>query len=238
MKPTRGVGDLHFKLSNICRYTVELTALEHRRVLKQRWWTLSLLGVRYTSEISYQQEVVTTVLVSPVPPARGNEIYRMLKKRVTGSLKWIKSPGQHKSRNQRLLRYGWCSCDLYSKCSMWIPYISTQLSALRRTEVSTLSKIPGFTRLSRQAFFTRCCNTSKSLIGAEVTEVFRCLYGKKSRVLRSGDRAGQLTVHWKCGENKVMLHHAWTTCVVFDEEAHVPRVLVNHSTKTMVHCTC
>jgi hypothetical protein len=28
-----------------------------------------------------------------------------------------------------------------------------------------------------------------------------------------------------------MLHDAWTTCVVVDEEAHTPRELVNHSTK-------
>jgi hypothetical protein len=33
-------------------------------------------------------------------------------------------------------------CDLYSRCSMWSPCISTQLSALRLTEVRTLSKIP------------------------------------------------------------------------------------------------
>jgi hypothetical protein len=66
-------------------------------------------------------------------------------------------------------------------------------SALRRIEVSTVSKIPGFTRISLQEFFTRCCNTSKPLIGAEYTEVFRCLHSQKLRGLRSGDRAGQLT---------------------------------------------
>jgi hypothetical protein len=69
---------------------------------------------------------------------------------------------------------------------------------------------------------------------------------KKSRGLRSGGRAGQLTglrvlstvnrksgsdAVWQCGENEVVLHHAWTTCVVVDEEAHVPGVLVNRSPK-------
>jgi hypothetical protein len=76
---------------------------------------------------------------------------------------------------------------------VWFPRISTQLSALRRTEVRTLSKIPGFTRISWQPFSTRCCHTSKSLIGAEYTKVFRCPRSQKSRGLRSGDRAGQLT---------------------------------------------
>jgi hypothetical protein len=36
---------------------------------------------------------------------------------------------------------------------------------------------------------------------------------------------------WQCGEN-VVPHHTWTTCVVVDEEAHVPRVLVNHPQKS------
>jgi hypothetical protein len=93
------------------------------------------------------------------------------------------------SRNRSLLRYGRCSCDLYSRYSVWFPCISTQLSALPRTEVYTLLKIPGFTRISWQAFSTRCCYTSKSSIGVEYTKVFRCPH----RGLRSGDRAGQLT---------------------------------------------
>jgi hypothetical protein len=97
------------------------------------------------------------------------------------------------SRNQRLLRYGWCLCDLFSRCSVWFPCISTQLSAFCHTEGPTVSKIPGFTRISWQAFSTRCCNTSKSLIGAEYTKVFRCPHSQESRGLRSRDRAGQLT---------------------------------------------
>jgi hypothetical protein len=40
--------------------------------------------------------------------------------------------------------------------------------------VGTLSKIPGFTRISRHAVSISSCNTSKSLIGAECTKAFRC----------------------------------------------------------------
>jgi hypothetical protein len=105
-----------------------------------------------------------------------------------------KCPSQHMSRNRCLLRYGRCTrtCDLYTRRSMWFPCISTQLSALRRTEVRTLLKIPGFTPISWQTFSTRCCITSKSLIGAEYTEELWCPHSQKSRGLRSGDRAGQL----------------------------------------------
>jgi hypothetical protein len=71
--------------------------------------------------------------------------------------------------------------------------MSTQLAALRRTEVRTLSKTPGFTRTSWQEFYTRCCNTSESLIHAEYTKAFRCPHGQNSRGLRLGDHAGQLT---------------------------------------------
>jgi hypothetical protein len=96
-------------------------------------------------------------------------------------------------RNQCLLRYGPCPCDLYSKCSVWFPCSSTQLAALRHTEVRSLSKIPGFTQISWQTFSTRCCNTSKSLIGAENTKAFTYPHSQKSIRSRSGDHAGQLT---------------------------------------------
>jgi hypothetical protein len=148
------------------------------------------------------------------------------------------------SRNQRLVRYGRCSCDLYSACSVWFPFISTQLSALRRTEVRTLSKISGFNRIPWHAFSVPCCSTSKSMIGAEYTKIFTCPHSQSSGGLRSGDRAGQLT--WllrpvQCSPkvwfrfcltmrtNEVVPHHAWTTCGVVDEEIHVPSVLANHS---------
>jgi hypothetical protein len=39
---------------------------------------------------------------------------------------------------------------------------------------------------------------------------------------------------WQCGENEVIPRHAWTTCYVFDEEAHVPWILVYHSRRYTV----
>jgi hypothetical protein len=63
-----------------------------------------------------------------------------------------KSPSQRMSRNNCLLRYERCSSDLYSRCSMWFPCISTQLPALRRTEERILLTIPGFTWIPWQAF--------------------------------------------------------------------------------------
>jgi hypothetical protein len=118
------------------------------------------------------------------------------------------SPSQLISRKQYLLRYGRCSCDPYSRCSVWFPCISTQLAALRRAEMRTLSKIPGCTRISRQAFSTRCCNTSNSLSSAEYTEVFTRPHSQNSRGSRSEDRAGLglrvlSTVHRKSGSGAV-----------------------------------
>jgi hypothetical protein len=85
-------------------------------------------------------------------PARGQFLYRL---RYLGSLRGHSthlneqnSPSQHMSRNQCLLTYGRCSRDLYTRCSMWFPCILTQLLVLRRTEVSTLSRISGFTPIS------------------------------------------------------------------------------------------
>jgi hypothetical protein len=97
------------------------------------------------------------------------------------------------SRNQYLLRYVWCSCDLWSRCYMWFPCISTKFLTLLHTEMPTLSKIHGFAWLARQALSIHCCNTSKSLSGTEYTKVCRCPHSQKSRGLRSGDNAGQLT---------------------------------------------
>jgi hypothetical protein len=99
-----------------------------------------------------------------------------------------------------------------------------------------------FHSISRQAFSTRC-NASKSFICAEFTKVFSCLHSQKSRKLRSGDRAGQLAgpprpihcspkVWFRCGPSlQGVPHHAWTACVVVDEETHVTRLPVNHSQK-------
>jgi hypothetical protein len=60
-------------------------------------------------------------------------------------------------------------------------------------EMHLLWKISCFTWISWQAFFTHCCNTSKSLNSAEYTNVFRCPHSQKSRGLRSGYHADQLT---------------------------------------------
>ena len=49
-------------------------------------------------------------------------------------------PVFHMPKHQFLVRYGKCLCYLCHRYSMWLPCISTQLSALRRT----FSKIPGF----------------------------------------------------------------------------------------------
>jgi hypothetical protein len=64
---------------------------------------------------------------------------------------------------------------------MWFLCFSPQLPALHHIAVCTLSKIPGFTQISWQAFSTHCCNTSKSLISSEHTKVFRCPHSQKSR---------------------------------------------------------
>jgi hypothetical protein len=156
-------------------------------------------------------------------------------------------------RYQCLLRYGRFSCDLHSRCSVWFPCISKRLLALRRTEVRTMSKIPGVTRISWQAFCTRCCNTSKSLIGAEFTNAFRCPHSQKSRGLRSGDRAGQLAglphriewspevwfrccltlrIKWGGAQSCMNMCCRWwrATCSKSTGKSFIH--------KTMVHCTC
>jgi hypothetical protein len=124
---------------------------------------------------------------------------------------------------------------------MWFSCVSTQLSALRHTEVRTLSKIPGLTWISWQAFSTHCCNASNSLNGAEYTKVFRYPHSQKSRGLRSGDHAGLLMtslsyplfmkVRFRCC---LTVRRKWgcaPSCIVIDEAAHVPRVLVYHLSK-------
>jgi hypothetical protein len=158
------------------------------------------------------------------------------------------------SRNQSLQRYGRYLCDLYSRCSMWFLCISTQFSAPHRTGVHTLLKIPGSTWISGQAFSPCCCNTSKSLIRAEYTEVFMCSHSQKSKRLRSGNCAGQLTgplrpIHcwlkvWfrcsltmqrKCGGVPSCMNHMcfywWRgTCSKSTDKSFTKR--------TMLHCTC
>jgi hypothetical protein len=106
---------------------------------------------------------------------------------------------------------------------------------------------PWFHSDSWQAFSTRCCNTTMSLIGAEYTKVVLVPTAKHSedsgqeimqsswlglRVLSTVHRNSGSGAVWQCGENEAMPHHAWTTRVVVDEEAHIARVLVNLSPKS------
>jgi hypothetical protein len=122
-------------------------------------------------------------------------------------------------------------------CVVPMNFNTSFISSLQ--EVRTLSEIPDFTRIS-----IRCCNTCKSLIDAEYTKIFTCSNSQKSRGLRSGDHAGQLTgpphpshcspkVWFRCC---LIIRRKWVgspSCLnhmrCFDEEAHVPRILVNHS---------
>jgi hypothetical protein len=156
------------------------------------------------------------------------------------------------SRNQSLLRYGRCLCDLYSRCSVWFPCISTQLSA-HHTQGHTLLNLPGLTQLYWQTFSTRCCNTSNSLVGAEYTKDFTCPHSQKSRVLRSEDHQDQLiapprplhcsskvcfrcclTVRRKWGGVPSFMNHmcCWWRST---RSKSTGKSLVR---KTMVYCTC
>jgi hypothetical protein len=131
--------------------------------------------------------------------------------------------------------------DMSSRCSLWCPCISTQLSAPRNTEVKILSKNPVLIRIPWHAFPTRCCNTSKSLIGAEHTKVFRCHHSQKSKGLRSRGSCGPVIgsphpthcspkVWFRCCQ---VMRRKWggaPSCMshmccrwIRDEEANVPK---------------
>jgi hypothetical protein len=144
------------------------------------------------------------------------------------------------SQDQCLPRYRWCSCLLHNRCSVLFPCMPTQRSVPRLTEVRILSKIPGFTRISWYAFDTRYCTTSKPLIGPQYTKVLivssaRYQVSWKQEVAQSVRPIHWLPrvwfMCWQSKENEVVSHHAWNTCVVFDEQANIPRVLVYY-TKT------
>jgi hypothetical protein len=150
------------------------------------------------------------------------------------------------SRDRWLLGYGRCSCDFYCRNCTWFPCISTQFSALSRTEVHTLSKIPGFTRIPWEAFSILCSNTYKSFIGAECTKVLRCPHSQQSRGLRSGDHAGLLNgpprlIHCSPKNLLQVIDITEKMCLcpimheplvfVVDQEALVPRVLIHYSPK-------
>jgi hypothetical protein len=107
-----------------------------------------------------------------------------------------------------LLRYGPCSCDFYSRCYMWLPRISTQLSALHLINVHILWKlIISLESPERHSLLVAVIplshwwppNTQKPL-GVPTA--------KSSNVLRSGDLAGQFFIffyYWWGGTNKGMV---------------------------------
>jgi hypothetical protein len=78
---------------------------------------------------------------------------------------------QRTSIHKRLLRHVWFSCYLHSRCSVWFPACQHNFQLFLAVELRTISKFPGFTWISWQAFST-CCITCKSLIGSEQTKGF------------------------------------------------------------------
>jgi hypothetical protein len=94
--------------------------------------------------------------------------------------------GQFGKPNKSILRYGRCSYDLYSRRPMWCPYF--QWCALCWKLLVSLESPDRHSLLIAVI-------PIKSLISTEYTDVFWCPHKRKSRGLRSGDRAGQLTGH-------------------------------------------
>jgi hypothetical protein len=139
---------------------------------------------------------------------------------------WAKIPSQHLSRNQYLLIHGRCSyvlCRRYFVFSSWCAFC--------RDSLVRSSLLAGNLHL--------LCNIYKSLIDAERTEVCTCPHNLNFRVQRSswlGLRVlatvqGSLVHALSINAAKMWwpLHHAWSTCVFVDEEAHVPGVRVKSS---------
>jgi len=71
------------------------------------------------------------------------------------------------SKHRRLLRYRRVPCYLFSRCCVWFPF-NFQVSS---QEVRTLSKIPGFTPISQQAFHIRLSHPQA--IVSEYVQVWR-----------------------------------------------------------------
>jgi hypothetical protein len=119
---------------------------------------------------------------------------------------------------------------------------SFQLFVVQRC---TLSKIPDFTQIFWQAFSTHCCNTSYywSTLNTPTSLDVPIAFGQEIKVRETCGPVDWASVScsgaaWQCRENELVPHNARLTCIVIDEEAHVPRVLVTVHQKTMVHCTC
>jgi hypothetical protein len=107
------------------------------------------------------------------------------------NLKEWKSSSQHVSRNQYLLRYGCCPCNLSGWCSVRFTCISPQLSALRHMEMHTLSFLGSLKSPHWHSLLI--ASVSRSHWSALNKWVFWCLHGQKSKGLRLGDHVGQLT---------------------------------------------
>jgi hypothetical protein len=119
-------------------------------------------------------------------------------------------------------------------------------SALSRTKVRALSKIHGFTWIAWQIFSNlaviplnhwSALNTLKSLrVPADKNprdwsqEIVQASW-LGLRVLSTAHRKSGSGAVWQWWDNEVVPHHAWVTCVVTDEQTHVPRVLAKHSPK-------
>jgi hypothetical protein len=89
------------------------------------------------------------------------------------------------SRDQCLMRYGRWSCDLCSRCSMWFPCISTQLSEMR-----TLSKfLVSLKSLDKHSLLVTVINNWLTL-NTPKHQSFRCPHSQKFWGLWAGVRAG------------------------------------------------
>jgi hypothetical protein len=137
------------------------------------------------------------------------------------------------SRNQCLLRNGWALCELYSRCCMWLPCISTQFSGLHHTEACALSKI--LFSLKSPNRHSLLVAIGQSLQVSHQPKIQRIKargscrlvnWASASQLLFTKPGSGAV---WQCGENEVVPHHTWTAYVVIDEEAHILRVLGNRS---------
>jgi hypothetical protein len=142
--------------------------------------------------------------------------------------------------------YRWRSCLLHNRFSVLFPCISTQPSTPRLTEVRIIMKFLVSLETPNTHSITRCCTTSKPLIGHEYSKVLTVSTARpqvnwKQEVARSVRPIHWLPrvwfMCWQCKENEVVSHHAWNTCLVFDEQA-VFQEYWYIIRKPMVYCTC
>jgi hypothetical protein len=96
-------------------------------------------------------------------------------------------------REQCLLRCGWCLCDIYSRCSVWFPPFQHKFQLFITQRCTICWKFPVSHKSPDKHSVLTDVIPLKSLITAEYTKAFRYPHSQKSRGLRSGDYAGQLT---------------------------------------------